>query len=109
MAQRKQKQGKEPSRGGPKLSWGLRSFVLVAVFVSILTSLGIYQVWHRYQVYQLGMELSTETLKYRSMLDESRRLRLELATLKRVERIRREASDRLGMRVPAPQDIVEIR
>jgi len=79
------------------------------VFVTLLTSLGIYQVWQRYQVYALGLELSTGTLQYRAQLQENRKLRLELATMKRADRIRAEASERLGMGVPAPQDIVEIR
>lgn len=96
----------EPPR---RVIWGVKSVVLTLLFVATLSSLGIYQVWHRYQVYSLGTDLSTETLRYRSLLEENRRLRLELATLKRVDRIRKEASERLGMRVPAPQDIVEIR
>jgi cell division protein FtsL len=82
---------------------------LTLVFVAVLTSLGIYQVWQRYEVYSLGLSLSTETLQYSSLLDESRKLKLELATIKRAGRIRREAANRLGMHVPPPQDIVEIR
>ncbi|MFT7621298.1 MAG: cell division protein FtsL [Myxococcota bacterium] len=92
-----------------RLPLGIRNFVLIFTFVGVLTSLGVYQVFHRHRVYSMARELSTETLRYRTLLDESRKLRLELATLKRVGRIRREASDRLGMHVPAPQDIVEIR
>ena len=83
--------------------------MLTFMFVTLLTSLGIYQVWQRYQVYALGLELSTSTLQYRAHLQENRKLRLELATMKRADRIRTEAAERLGMGVPAPQDIVEIR
>jgi cell division protein FtsL len=92
-----------------RVIWGVRTFVFTLVFVVVLVSLGIYQVWHRYRVYSLGMELSRETLVYRSALEENRKLRLELATLKRVDHLRARAEDRLGMHVPAPQDIVEIR
>mgnify|MGYP003956314517 CR=1 FL=1 len=88
---------------------GIRSFVLTLVFIAVLSALGIYQVWQRYEVYALGLELSTETLKYRSMLDDSRKLKLELATIKRAGVVRREAASRLGMHVPPPQNIVEIR
>jgi len=89
--------------------WGLKTFMLTLVFVSVLVGLGIYQVWHRYQVYSLRMQLSSETLSYRDGLEENRKLRLELATLKRVGHIRAEAEERLGMRVPAPQDVIEVR
>lgn len=100
---------KGASAPAPRVIWGVKSFLLTLTFVGILSGLGMYQVWHHYQVYSLGMELSSETLEYRDQLEENRRLRLELATLKRVERIRGEARKRLGMRVPAPQDIREIR
>ncbi len=107
MARPKQK--REPAPVRPiRLPLGIRTFSLMLLFTSVLTSLGVYQVWHRHQVYTMAQELSMETLRYREQLQQSRKLRLELATLKRVERIRKEASDRLGMRVPAPQDIVEI-
>jgi cell division protein FtsL len=79
------------------------------MFVVILVGLGIYQVTHRYRLYRLGMDLSTESLRYRSLLEDNRKLRLELATLKRVDRVRRDAVNRLGMHVPAPQEVVEIR
>ena len=102
-------EGESTSQAAGRVFWGVRSFVLTLLFVGMLTGLGIYQVWHRYQVYSLGMELSEETLRYRAYLEENRKLRLELATLKRVEQIRTKAADRLDMRVPAPQDIVEIR
>jgi cell division protein FtsL len=88
---------------------GIRSFVLTLLFVAVLSSLGIYQVWQRFEVYVLGLQLSTETLQYRSALEDGRKLKLELATIKRAGVIRQQAADRLDMRVPPPQDIVEIR
>ena len=92
-----------------RVIWGLKTFLLTFVFVGVLVGLGIYQVWHRYQVYSLRMQLSSETLQYRDGLEENRKLRLELATLKRVDHIRAEAHERLQMRVPAPDDIIEVR
>ncbi|HIA03897.1 MAG TPA: hypothetical protein EYN66_18675 [Myxococcales bacterium] len=88
---------------------GIRSFVLTLVFVAVLSALGMYQVWQRFEVYALGLELSTETLQYRSMLDDSRKLKLELATIKRAGVVRQEAATRLNMHVPPPQKVVEIR
>ena len=89
--------------------WGIKTFTLTLVFVAVLAALGVYQVRQRYQVYSLGVSLSQATLEYRVALDQNKKLRLELATLKRAGRIRREAAERLEMHVPAPQDIVEIR
>ena len=90
-------------------AWGVKRLALTLSFVGVLTGLGLFQVWQRYQVYRLGMQLSAETLRYRSLLDDNAKLKLELATLKRVGRIRHEAEERLHMRTPVPHDIVEIR
>jgi len=92
-----------------RVVWGVRTFVLTALFVAALTTLGVYQVWLRYEEHRMGMALSTQTLRFQSLLDENKQLRTELATLKSPERIRRDAQGRLRMHVPAPQDIVEIR
>jgi len=89
--------------------WGVKTYVLTFVFVTAMVTLGVYQVWQRYELYSLGMQLSGETLRYQALLDDGKKLRLERATLKRAERIRQEAIDRLHMRMPAPKDVVEIR
>ena len=109
MAQPQLRRTQQQLSDTERVIWGVRTVLLTLLFVTVLVSLGIYQVWHRYRVYALGMELSAETLRYRSALEENRKLRLELATLKRVEHLRSKAEEQLGMRVPAPQDIVEIR
>ncbi len=83
--------------------------MLTFAFVTAMSVLGIYQVWQRYELYSLGMDLSGETLRYQALLDDGKKLRLERATLKRAERIRQEAIDRLQMRMPGPKDVVEIR
>ena len=62
-----------------------------------------------FDLYSLGMSLSGETLRYRALLEDKKKLRLERATLKQPERIRQEAAARCGMRVPAPTDVVEIQ
>ena len=97
---------KPPRRRAP---WGIKTIILTMVFVTSMSLLGMYQVWQRYQVYRLGMELSHETLRYRSLLEEHKKLKLELATLKNVDRLVEQAEGRLDMHVPAPQEIVEIR
>lgn len=89
--------------------WGVKTIVLTLLFVTSISLLGMYQVWQRYQVYRLGMELSHETLRYRSLLEEHKKLKLELATLKNVDRLVERAEGHLEMHVPAPQEIVEIR
>jgi len=89
--------------------WGLKTFALTLGFVIALLSLGVYQVWQRYDLYSLGMSLSGETLRYRALVEDRKKLRLERATLKRAERIRQEAASRLGMHHPAPTDVVEIQ
>jgi len=98
-----------PKLGRRRAPWGVKTVALTLAFVSTMTALGMFQVWQRYQVYRLGMELSTETLRYRSLLEEHKKLKLELATLKNVDKLVERAEGRLDMHVPAPQEIVEIR
>ena len=47
-------------RSSPK--WGIKTFALTLGFVAAMISLGMYQVWQRYELYSLGMKLSGETL-----------------------------------------------
>lgn len=94
---------------GGRVVWGLKAFGYTALYVSILVGLGLYQVWHRHELHRLGVQLSTETLQYRAAYEENRKLRLELASVKHADRVREEAERKLHMRVPAPQDIIEIR
>ena len=93
----------------PRVVWGAKVFAFTVLWVGALVGLGLYHVWQRHEVHQLGVELSTETLKYRSRYEENRKLRLELASVKRADRVRARAENRLEMRVPAPQDLIEIR
>ena len=92
-------------RLGPRL----RAIALIVVFAAGIAVLGIVQVSHRHRLYEAGMDLSRQTLRYRKLLEENQRLRLELATIKQADRIREVARRRLGMRVPAPQEIVEVQ
>ncbi len=88
---------------------GVRAVVGVVGYVVVLAGLGVYHVWQRHDARRLGMDLSTETLRYRAAYEEHKKLKLELASVKRVDRLRDNAEARLGMRAPAPQHIVEIR
>ena len=99
-------EGRDQSR---RVIWGAKAVGLTAAWVAVLVVLGLYQVWQRHQIHLLGVELSTQTLRYRAAYEENRKLRLELASVKHVDRVRDEAEKRLGMRIPAPQDLVEIR
>jgi cell division protein FtsL len=93
----------------PRVVWGAKAFALTFLWVGALTALGVYHVRNRHEVHRLGVELSTETLRYRSRYEENRKLRLELSSVKHADRVRDQAEKHLGMRVPAPQDLIEIR
>lgn len=88
---------------------GVKAVVVIVSYVSVLVCLGLYHVWQQHDARRLGMELSNETLRFRAAYEEHKKLRLELASVKRVDRLREAAESRLGMRAPAPQEIVEIR
>ncbi len=71
-----------------------------------LVCLALLHVWLRLQVFHLGYVLST-TSKLQSQLEqESRELKVELATLSSPQRLEQMARSRLGLKEPEKGQIV---
>ena len=85
---------------------GLLLFMLPLLFL-ILGAL--FFVWSRIQVIQLGYEISTVLKEGRSLAEMTKRLKLEVATLKSYGRIEKVAVEDLGMSKPKPDQVVVIR
>jgi cell division protein FtsL len=87
-----------------------RGLVALAVAcVAIAASAAICQVWTRLRAIEYGYKLSRATKLHAELLDVHRRLRLEAAMLTNPSRIARVASDELGLRPPAPEQVRRLR
>ncbi len=83
---------------------GLGRFLGLVLVTLVATAAGVWQVHARYETVRLGYAIDESRFEARRLLERTKRLELSLATWKDPERVRRLASDRLGMRVAAPSD-----
>jgi cell division protein FtsL len=85
---------------------------LLLVFILLMFFLiggSLFYVWSRIQVIQLGYEISNALKEERALNEESKKLRLEIATLKSYARIEKMAVEELRMAKPKPDQVIVIR
>lgn len=83
------------------------AFLFVFVVLCILVTSGlIYHLNLRFEGVWLGYETSRARAERAQLVAERRELRLELSSLKAPERIETEAREKLGMEMPAMDQIV---
>jgi cell division protein FtsL len=80
-----------------------RLTTIIVVFLWLLLS-GFGYVWCRVQVVELGYQLSDTQL-----LNDNKKLHLELARLKAPERVQRIAVEQLGLKHPTKDQIVVLQ
>jgi cell division protein FtsL len=81
--------------------------VLVAAMAVIACSL--FYVWAHHQIISLGYETSEAAREEQALLQENKRLRLELASLKAPGRIERMAQHELGLVAPQKEQLIIVR
>jgi len=98
---------KKKKRAGKKAAtpnWRQRNISTIIVLFS-----GFGYVWCRVQVVQLGYKLSDADRTHTQLLNDSKKLHLELARLKAPERVERIAIEQLGLNRPRKEQIVVLR
>jgi cell division protein FtsL len=75
-------------------------------FIALLLAVSLFFVWSRIQVVNLAYDISSLEGRLRGMQQETQRLRLEAASLRSLARIERFALSELGLRLPAPDQVV---
>ncbi len=83
--------------------------LFLAILLFFLIGGSLVYVWSRIQVIQVGYEISNAMKAGRELVEESKRLRVEAATLKSYSRIERIAAEELGMIKPGPSQVIVIR
>ena len=117
------KMAKAMDRNGDRILWtdkgvkakkkaiGIRAHLLLLFSLLLLFLIGssLFYVWSRIQVIQLGYEISNALKVERALTEESKKLRLEIATLKSYARIEKVAVEELRMAKPKPEQVIVIR
>ena len=90
---------------------GIKSNLLLLFTLLLLFLIGgaLFYVWSRIQVIQLGYEISSALKAERTLAEENKKLRVEIATLKSYARIERLAVQELRMTKPKPEQVIVIR
>jgi cell division protein FtsL len=96
---------------GKKKAIGIKSKFLLLFTLLLLFLIGgsLFYVWSRIQVIQLGYEISNALKAERTLAEENKKLRLEIATLKSYARIEKVAVEELRMAKPKPDQVIVIR
>ena len=89
--------------------WRQRRFATIAaIFLWLLLS-GFGYVWCRVQVVELGYQLSDIHRLHTRLLNDNKKLHLELARLKAPKRVQRIAIEKLGLKHPTKDQIVVLQ
>lgn len=77
-----------------------------AVFICCFSAWAMFHVWTRTAAMDLGYQISKEQGIKENFINENKSLRLEISTLKRMDRLGAIAVNELGMVAPAPEQVV---
>lgn len=80
----------------------------VLLFMGLLLVVALFYVWSRLQVVNLEYDISTLEGRQRRLQQEHRQLQLEVASLRSPVRIEQVARDELGLRLPAPEQVITV-
>jgi cell division protein FtsL len=69
----------------------------------------LFYVWSHHQIISLGYEISQASGEEQQLLEENKKLRLELAALKAPSRIERMAQQKLGFVTPQKEQLIIVR
>ena len=103
---------KKKKRSGRKQADGTwshgRIFIIIVFFTWLMLS-GFGYVWCRIQVVSLGYLLSEDHRIHTRLLNDRKKLHLELARLKAPERVEHIAIEQLGLKRPTKSQIVVLK
>lgn len=102
---------REPEASFPfPLKWVNRHLALLALAIALaFIGCSLFNVWAHHQVISLGYEISQASQEEQDLLQENKKLRLELAALKSPRRIENVALKELGFINPQKQQLIIVR
>jgi len=104
------REGEFPSPAAPGLREASRNLILVVLATTLVViGCSLFYVWSHQQIISLGYETSEAAREEQALLQENKRLRLELASLKAPGRIERMAQHELGLVPPQKEQLIIVR
>lgn len=88
---------------------GKASGLLALCIIAALIASSLFYVWSRVLVINLGYDLSEAMDTHWKVVQDNKKLQIEIALLKSPARIERIARDELGMEKPLPGQIILIK
>ena len=86
----------------------MRQLVLLLVLVAALVGALVLYAWPNLELRQADLSKERLSRQRERLLEENRKLRLERAALENLKRVESIATKELGMRVPAPEDVIVV-
>jgi len=83
------------------------STILILVLVLMIASLAF--VWSHVRLTELKYQIAKEISAKDSLLEENRKLKVEIATLKSPQRVEKLARDKLGMTYPEREQVIFLK
>ncbi len=83
------------------------STILIIVLVLMVASLVF--VWSHVRLTELKYQIAREMSIKESLLEENRKIKVEIATLKSPQRIEKLARDKLGMAYPEREQVIFLK
>lgn len=77
----------------------------VVAAVAVVTSLLGVHVWNQYRITELGYEISNVTSEHRRLMEENKKLSIEVAVQGRTERMTEVARERFGLQPTEPDQV----
>ena len=87
---------------------GIRLLIVCLVVTGLVVCMLLLHVWFRYRIMKVGYEMATLTREHNQILEEQRRLEIELRLLSRSDVLEEAARTKIGMTDPKMEQIVVI-
>jgi len=94
-----------PQRAKPKARGKANGFLALCIIVALIAG-SLFYVWSRVLVINLGYDLSEVMDRHWKLVQDNKKLQIEIALLKSLARVERIARDELGMEKPLPGQII---
>ena len=82
--------------------------VLALLLVAPVVAAAVFYVWTHVATVRLGYELANAARVHAALVEENRGLRIEVAALKRPDRLKRLAARNYQLRAPSPGQIIRM-
>ena len=86
----------------------LSPLTLTVLFISPVVAAALFNVWIHVATIHLGYELSAEARIHESLVEENRGVRVEIATLKSPDRLKKLATETYQMGPPKAGQVIRV-